>query len=263
MEMTYDQYIQNPMGVKNAVFSARDMYHSMYSKKWDAIRLRENGIIDFLLMKDNTDYYIYIKIPSEVVPKFYYDVVIRFYPPKDRKAIPMERTLSNYNVQFFSNDPSFVFTFAHAFKANNMLFTDLNERMARLALRKQAAERNPQDQVGYVKSLFFAYLEIKHKGLMQKIKFGTAEKYDKKKLLAMIMPADDKIEARQKEGEKIAKKQQRVKKANSQNDDFKERQKQSTGITNMVGNGIKKIGRITGISAKSKISGKSKITGKR
>ena len=77
----------------------------------------------------------------------------------------------------------------------------------------------------------------------------------------MIMPADDKIEARQREGEKISKRQQRVKRANTQNDDFKERQ--PTGITNMVGNGINKIGRITGISAKSKISGKSKITGKR
>ena len=126
---------------------------------------------------------------------------------------------------------------------------------------QKAAERNPHDQVGYVKSIYFAYLEIKHKGLLQKIKFGTAEKYDKKKLLAMIMPADDKIEARQREGEKISKRQQRVKRANTQNDDFKERQ--PTGITNMVGNGIKKIGRITGISAKSKISGKSKITGKR
>ena len=151
MEMTYDQYIQNPMGRKNSVFSGREMYRDRYTQKWDAIRLRENGDIAFQLSKTKTDYFVYIKIPSEVVPKFYYDVVIRFYPPKDRAAVQMERTLSNYNVQFFSNDPSFVFTFAHAFKKNNMIITDLNQRMSKLALRQVAKERNSQDQVGYAK----------------------------------------------------------------------------------------------------------------
>lgn len=259
--MTYDQYIQNPMGIKNAVFSARDMYKDMYTKKWDAIRLRENGDIAYHLSKTKTDYFIYMKIPSEVVPKFYYDVVVRFYPPKGRAAVPMERTLSNYNVQFFSNDPSFVFTFAHAFKKNDMLLTDLNARMSKLALRQTAKERNPQDQVGYVKSIYFTYLEIKHKGLMQKIKFDLAEKYDSKKLLTMIMPADEKIEQRQREGDKLAKKKQRMDNAHSQNKESET--KQQSSISNMVGNQIRKIGRISGISAKSKISGKSKITGKR
>ena len=76
MEMTFDQYIQNPMGIANSVMSNREMYRSMYSMKLDAIMVREMGKIDYKLYKDKNSYYAYIKVPSEVVEKFYYDVVI-------------------------------------------------------------------------------------------------------------------------------------------------------------------------------------------
>ena len=47
--MTYDEYIQNPMGKKNAVMSNREMYRLMYTNKWNAIKLRENGFIKYEL----------------------------------------------------------------------------------------------------------------------------------------------------------------------------------------------------------------------
>ena len=37
MEMTFDQYIQNPMGVANSVMSNREMYRNMYMMKLDSI----------------------------------------------------------------------------------------------------------------------------------------------------------------------------------------------------------------------------------
>ena len=247
------------MGIKNAVFSAREMYRNMYTQKWDALRLRENGDIKYLLLTSKTDYYVYIKIPSEVVPKFYYDVVVRFMPPPDKNGAILDRTLNDYLVQFYSNDPSFVYTFAHAFSKNDMIIKDLNLRMSKLALKQKADQRNPSDQIGYVKSLYFAYLEIKHKGLLSKVRYTGATKYDKSLLLSMIMDADEKIDQRKKEADKIAKKEKRKKGNAPKKPEPKESKSEKSDNKRNIGIITPK----SKISGKSKITGKSKIAGKR
>ena len=69
--MTFDEYIKNPMGKQNAVFSQRQMYMDIYSRKFDAILAREAGKINYRMYKDNdARYLLHIKIPSEVVEKF-------------------------------------------------------------------------------------------------------------------------------------------------------------------------------------------------
>lgn len=265
MERTYKEYIQNPMGSKNYVVSHKDMYRKMYSEKWDAIKLRENGKITYTQMMTKTDFFVYIKIPSEVVPKFYYDVVVRFFPPKGNNVVSMEPNLNNYCVQFFSNDPSFVFTFAHAFKKNDLFIDDLAPRMNKESLKSVAKERNPQDQIGYVKSLYFAYLELEALGLFKKGSYSPSTmKYDKKKLLSFIMDANEKIADRQQQGQKLAQKERREK--------ARHKHQQSNTASNSrksnIGNDSKIIKPSTHSaqgphgSVRSKITGKSKITGR-
>src|SRR5699024_7553974 len=103
--MTFDQYIQNLMGVMNDVISNREMY----TEKLNKILERKTGKVVYYLYKSNKKYYAYLRIPSEVVPNFYYDVIIEFSEPKDGVKIT-DRTLRNYEARFYSNDPSFVFT---------------------------------------------------------------------------------------------------------------------------------------------------------
>jgi hypothetical protein len=82
MALTFDQYIANPLGKRNAVMSSitRESIRANYTNRFNNILLRENGIINYYTYKSSTnDYIIHIKIPSELVKKFYYDVVIRFY----------------------------------------------------------------------------------------------------------------------------------------------------------------------------------------
>lgn len=195
MEMTYDQYIQNPMGVANAVISNRNMYRSLYMTKLDKILVREMGKIDYTLYKSGKKYYVYIKIPSEVIEKFYYDVVIEFSEPKDKSLI--DTTLKNYNVRFYSNDPSFVYTFAHAFIKNKMFIDELKPVMSKEAIQKVAVEKNPSNQVGYVKSLYFAYLYLRRENVFNKNKFLVAKEINWKQLEKTITPADIKIAQRQ------------------------------------------------------------------
>ena len=211
MQMTYDQYIQNPMGIANAVFSNRDMYRNLYMTKLDKIMVREMGKIDYKLYKSSSKYYVYIKIPSETIEKFYYDVVIEFSEPKEKSLI--DTTLKNYLVRFYSNDPSFVYTFAHAFIRNGMFINELKDVMSPEAIQQRAIEKNPSNQVGYVKSLYFAYLLLKKENVFNKTKFIIAKDIKWEDLIKSITPANTKIAQRQNAQLEKAAKNRRVKKA--------------------------------------------------
>lgn len=199
MDATFNSYIQNPMGYANSVISNREMYRSLYTGKLDKILVREAGDVKYKLYTSGKNYIAYLKIPSEVVDKFYYDVLIEFRPPKSGIT---GASLSSYLVRFYSNDPSFVFTFAHAFMKNDMFMKQLSSKMSHEAITKVAKEKNPKNQVGYVKSLYFAYLIMTKKGLFNKIRY--TEKYDANNVMSSIMQADDKIKLRQEAQKKIS-----------------------------------------------------------
>lgn len=190
-EITFKQYVDNPTGAKTAVISYRKMYEDLYSDKWSKIMTREAGKIDYELYYHNHDYYCYLKIPSENIEGFYYDVVIKM--TIDSK----QHMLKDCPVQFFSNDPSFNYTFAHAFKKNKLTIKDLESKMSKEALMKPAKERNPQDTIGYVKTLYFAYIVMNEKGLFVPSLYQmNGKKYNKNFLLSKISNTEDKINER-------------------------------------------------------------------
>lgn len=206
MEMSFRQYIDNPMGKKNAVFSQRDVYKALYTDKFDKLLLREAGKINFTLYIDKaTDrYIIHIKIPSETCKNFYYDAVICFFS-NDPKA-KSSSTLQDYNVKFFSNDPAFVFTYLRVFLKLDLFFEDMKPKSSKLALTEDPKEKNPFGIPGYSKILYFAYLFMKQKNLFAKHMYlSYAVPYSVKKLLNNVEHTDDKIADRQKAGEKAAK----------------------------------------------------------
>lgn len=204
--MTFEEYIMNPLGKHNAVFSNRDMYKRLYSDKWDKILLREAGKINYKVFSDkaNDIYYIYINIPSEVVPKFYYDVVVQLYPVGEENIL--HTNLKNYGVRFYSNDPSFVFTYLRVFLKNDMFIESLKNKSPRLAVKKDPVEKNPKEIIGYVKSLYFAYLFMKSKNLFSKTYLDTiSSPYHKNTFDSLVRQADAVIDKRQELGEKLAK----------------------------------------------------------
>lgn len=208
MNITLEQYILNPMGKNNAVLNAtaRESIRQNYVKKFGNVMLRENGKINYFLFKDEkrNTYWAYIKIPSETVRNFYYDVVLEFFTNQSGGG----DNLFDYNVRFFSNDPAFVYTYAHVFLKNDLFIKELSNKMSKQAIRKAPNEKNPTGNVGYVKSLYFAYLFMRNMGLNKKIKFeGESKKLDLNYLISQIMDADEKIRLRQ---EKEPEKKERV-----------------------------------------------------
>lgn len=206
MDMTFDDYIINPMGIKNAVFSHREMYRTLYTDKLNKILLREVGKVKYKLYYDKKgNYYIHMKVPSEVVDNFYYDTLVKFIP--NNKIVSTATSLKQYNVKFFSNDPSFVFTFAHAMVKNNLFIDELSSKMSKKALKEVGKEKNPKDQIGYVKSLYFTYLlAVKYKLFDSIVYTQEGTLFDKNTVLKTIMAADEKIESRQIEGQNQSKK---------------------------------------------------------
>lgn len=255
MKITFDEYIQNPMGKENAVISNRTMYRNLYVGKLNNIMLREGGNITYKAYNVGKRYICYLKIPSEVVKDFYYDVLIEFTPPKGKIT---GTTLKDYTVRFYSNDPSFVYTFAHAFIKNGLFFSDYADKMSKKAIKDPSKVKNPQNQVGYVKSLYFAYLIMTKRGLFSKLRY--VDIYSEKAVKREVMNADEKIELRQEATKSNTvqhkKEKESIKKIASPGDNISHetpiKPKKNIGKVKTVGKGIKSIGSIGSIKKTKK-----------
>ena len=76
--------------------------------------------------------------------------------------------------------------------------------MSTKAIKNRAVQKNPKDAVGYVKSLYFAYLLIKSKNLNSLNKFeAECTEIDWNYLGNNIENADSKIAKRQEFGDKL------------------------------------------------------------
>lgn len=230
--MSFDKYIDNPSGGAT-VITNRNMYKDMYKSKFDNVLLRESGKIEWKVYyaNDSKDsFYIYMKIPSEVIEKFYYDVVIRLFTTENKKKSNVN--LREYAVEFYSNDPAFVYTFAHAFSKNNLFIKDLEPKMSKAALKDIAKVKNPKDNVWYVKSLYFAYLTMERYHLFNRnILKQNSKKYDKKELLSKITHAAEKVEARQQAQQKLDKEKSKAKKIERKDKDLQSKHTITSGIT--------------------------------
>lgn len=205
--MTFEQYISNPLGKGSALVPAaqRELMRARYKVKFDNILLREKGKMDYRLFynsKDNT-YWIYVKVPSEIVKEFYYDTVIKFYADENVKGGGND--LFKYNVKFFSNDPSFVYTYAYVFNQNQLFIEELVSKMSKEALLQPPTQKNPSNSVGYVKSLYFVYLLMQNRNLNKTSIFEKqSEPLNPRFFKENVMTADEKIALREEAGRGVS-----------------------------------------------------------
>lgn len=248
--MSFDKYIDNPSGGAT-VITNRNMYKDMYKSKFDKVLLRESGRIEWKVYYANDgedSFYIYMKIPSEVIEKFYYDVVIRLFTTENKKKSNVN--LREYAVEFYSNDPAFVYTFAHAFSKNKLFIKDLEPKMSKAALKDVAKVKNPKDNVWYVKSLYFAYLTMERYHLFNRsILNQHGKRYDKKELLSQVTHAAEKVEARQQAQEKLNKEKAKATKIERRDKELQSKSTQTSGIV-----------KTSTVSKTSKITSKVKTT---
>ena len=210
--MTFEDYIRNPVKKSSSTIPMKEMYDRAYREKFDSLVAREAGGIKFHLCHEKGDkrYVMHALIPSEIVPHFTYDTIIEF--STDDNVLSQAQVLTNYEVKFYSNDPAFMFTYAYAFNKAGMLIPLLKSKTIDRCLSEAPKERNPYAQTGYVKSLYFAYLLYKWKGLNYKSAWLSYPNVSYKDIIRSVMPAEHKIDMRVELGKKVQKEKSRERK---------------------------------------------------
>ena len=172
--MTFDEYINNPQGKGASNNPGRGMYEQYYTGELDKLLLKVNGKIEYVLYTHHDRFFIKFKIPHHTYQDFFYDVVVEFYT--NNNALKVGRDLKKYDVRFYSNDPSFTFTWAYAFNKNGLLIKELRNKCSRLSLTQAPVVRNPSESAGYCKYIYYAYLLTKLYSLFEKSVFTSGGK---------------------------------------------------------------------------------------
>jgi len=171
--ITFDEWVKNPSGGRSKLVGERDIAQAIYNEKYNKMLLLCGGHINYLLFRSGQDrYVIYIQMPSEKSKNLFYDVVVEF-TTKDDVGKKLGK-LTPYHVRFFSNDPNFIYTFAYVYNKNGLIVPELISKIGTKALKEKPKETNPNKMVGYVKSLYFAYIFMQNKGLFNKLMWANA-----------------------------------------------------------------------------------------
>lgn len=192
--LTFDDYIKSPAG-KGTVNSSRDSSALWYNNKLSEL-VSKNGPIKYTCYSTaNGVYFIVFKMPSESLPGFYYDTVVELYPNEEDSSTKAH--ISKYFVRFYSNDPDFTFTYARAYKTHGLLIDELENKVSFQALHMRANIKNPDNTIGYVKNIYYAYLIMKKDELFDKTVLDRkVQKGGVKAVVSSVMHFDDKAKER-------------------------------------------------------------------
>ena len=146
MYQTLSEFIQRPFG-KHEKLNLD--YQTRYNKYRNTNKIKLVGVSQI----DNR-YYSHLTVPSESNDKLNYDVVIMFFP--DEKRIEKDFNLLRYKCKFFSNSPSFIYKYAALYKKNGYLVEELYDKLDIEYSDKLPDKSNPEYDMCYDKSIFFA-----------------------------------------------------------------------------------------------------------
>jgi hypothetical protein len=147
---TLSEFIFSPFN--NAGNLQRDnRYDAMYRKF-----ISENKIYVKATTKIEDSYYYLIKIPSESQKdsKVEYDVVIRFFTDNERDK--KSENLRNYYIQFFSNSPSFIYTYAYIYNKRGYLVDTMYRKLDANYIDTPPTKTNADMTLTYDKSIYYA-----------------------------------------------------------------------------------------------------------
>ena len=160
-DMTFHQFLQNPTGPYSSFFGKRENIKLDLEKRFYNLLSGYKKDFPCKVYKDKNDYYFYIKVPSETYSSIMYDVVIKLFPK--HTYVLTEGTFSNYNLQFYSNSPAFVYTYAYISKKDKLLIDFMQNKLNKQSLTQPPSVRNPVEIYGFEKSIYFALLFIEYK----------------------------------------------------------------------------------------------------
>ena len=145
---TLSEFIREPFG-RSDDRGKIAKYMSSYRRDKNKIKLNAHTRIEGA-------YYFHVKIPSESKKEHnvFYDVVIKFFT--NNKDAEKSSHIRNYYIQFFSNSPGFIYNYAVLYKNHGFLIENLYRKMDPLYFDKLPEKTNPNLDLSYDKSIYYA-----------------------------------------------------------------------------------------------------------
>lgn len=209
--MNIRQYLDNPMG-KGAIIPGKQMIVDDLNKRYKS--LTSNKSIECKIYNSKEIYYFHLTIPSESERDNDYDVVIEF-SPKD-KTDKGDESIINYNIKFFSNCPSFIYTYAYAYNLNGIFIDFMTKKLQKEIFKKPPLVKNPNNIINFEKSLYFAckFLMEEKKYLTKNFIKSASLKFNQKDFLYSIRSHDKIMDEINKAKSKLKQKKEKEEKEN-------------------------------------------------
>jgi len=181
---TMGQLLQNPTGKGSSNMASRARIIETLEHKYYML-LRKNNSFDYKVYSEEENYIFVFKIPSESNSELFYDVVIELKPLTDDAK--NGRNVTDYNISVFSNSPHFTFTYTYVMNDNGLLVDWCKSKCHDMALTVKPNTKNPVEQYGFEKSIYYACLFIRENKLYSKATLKKiASKFHKAKVLKDI-----------------------------------------------------------------------------
>lgn len=147
---TFDNFMRMPFNKDSSLTK-----NTKYDKMYDDFR-KKNKIYIAAYTEIEDSYYLHIKVPSSTLQNgnYEYDVVIRFFT--DDLLVKKESSLIPYYIQFFSNSPGFIYRYAALYKKYGFLIEALYNKLDPEYKDKMPEKTNPDNELSYDKSIYFA-----------------------------------------------------------------------------------------------------------
>lgn len=214
------------MGKGSNAIPSRQLIRHDLDQRYTKMMVENKKKIQLTIYKDKIDYYFHFKIPSESNRRENtYDVVLKFMLDDDIKEVENDKNLNRYYLQFFSNSPSFTYTFAYAFNFHDMLIQTLTKKYESVVLKQLPMTRNPAEIISYEKSIYFAchYLLRDRRYLDKEFIKRLAKPYNATTLQRVVRNTDQiKLEIK-KEDNRIKQEKEELKKQESRSNSHKPR----------------------------------------
>ena len=149
---TLREFNEDPSGKKLSklmVNAARRGFEIRYSVIKEKLR---RAFPTKFYIENERSVYVHIRIPSETRPKMDYDVVMHLFDTsRDGKG-----SLRDWEVKFFSNCPSFVYTYAYAYNKKGLFIEFLGEKLGNVVMDNPPKVRNPKMEISWDMSIYYA-----------------------------------------------------------------------------------------------------------
>lgn len=150
--MTITEYLQNPYGKGSAI-------SGVTQQKEDMARQFQQLATKFAckIYKYRDEAIFHVIVPSRDRPNVSYDVLLE---TKMGDMTSSQINVNDVNVKVFSNCPSFIFTYAHAFREKNMTIPWLDNKYRVEVKKKNASSKNEYGIIGMERSLYLACMYL-------------------------------------------------------------------------------------------------------